>query len=372
MLFPAGVTALVVAFTAMSAMRAPAQPWPRVLLDWVLILSVCGALFLWRRYPVAACAYALLAAMVFYVLSPVDGPLLIVVMLLVSAVAADGRTVTAAVLGAGVVAGTGAGALTGNKEFNGVTLVMLAGWVVAMVALGAVRYGRQEYARAAVRRAEADAQRRAAVERLRIARELHDVVGHHLSMINVQAGTALHRIERDPGQAGTALGVIKEASRDTLRELRSTLGVLRQVDEPEATAPPGRLERLDELVRYADLASLGVDVRTEGEPRPLPAGVDLAAYRILQESITNVTRHAAARRVRVTIGYTAHELRLEVEDDGRGAATVPGQGSTGAGGGDGIRGMRERARALGGELVAGPMPGGGFRVRARLPYGAAT
>ncbi|GLZ03533.1 two-component sensor histidine kinase [Actinomadura sp. NBRC 104412] len=365
MVFPAGVTALVVAATAVSAVRTPAQPWPRVLLDWALVLSVCGALFLWRRYPVAACAYALTASMVFYVLSPVDGPLLVVVMVLLYAVAAAGRTATAAALGAALLVETGLGTLAGNSEFNGITLFMLGGWVVAMVALGAVRHGRQRYAQAAVRRVEADARRRQAEERLRIARELHDVVGHHLSMINVQAGTALHRMGRDPDQAGTALKVIKEASRDTLRELRSTLGVLRQVDEAEPTAPASGLARLEELERYAELASLTVDVVTQGEPRELPAGVDLAAYRILQESITNVTRHAAARTVRVTIAYETGELRLEVEDDGRGAE------ATSHGGGDGIRGMRERARALGGDLAAGPLPGGGFRVRARLPYGAA-
>ncbi|GAA2407018.1 sensor histidine kinase [Actinomadura vinacea] len=361
MVFPAVVTSLVVAATVVAWLGGPEQPWPRTLLDSALVLSVCGALFVPRRHVLAAGVYALLASGVYYVLSPVDGPLLVVVMLCLYAVAAEGRTYSAVAVAAVLVIGTGLGTLAGNHEFNGIALTMLAGWVVAVVALGVVRHGRQESLLAAVRRTEEAARLRAVEERLRIARELHDVVGHHLSMINVQAGTALHRLERDPAQAGTALGVIKEASRDTLRELRSTLGVLRQVDEAEATAPAARLERLGDLVRYAELAGLAVEVRTEGEPRPLPAGVDLAAYRILQESVTNVTRHAAARRVRVTLGYGAAELRVEVEDDGRGGA---------AAGGGGIRGMRERARALGGELAAGPDPDGGFRVRARLPYGA--
>ena len=363
MVLPAVVSVLVVAATVAAWLGAPDQPWPRTVLDAVLVLSVCGALFAARRHALAACVYALLASALYYVVSPVDGPLLVAVMLCLYAVAADGRIYAAVCLGALLLIGTGLGTLAGNHEFNGVALTMLAGWVVAMVALGAVWHGRQENLRAAVQRTEAEARRRAAEERLRIARELHDVVGHHLSMINVQAGTALHRLERDPAQAGTALGVIKEASRDSLRELRATLGVLRQVDEPEDTAPAGRLERLDDLVRYAELAGLKVEVAEEGDRRPLPAGADLAAYRILQESITNVTRHAAARRLRVTLAYGEAELGLEVRDDGRGAAAS-------GGGGSGITGMRERARALGGELVAGPLPDGGFRVRARLPYGA--
>ncbi|XVQ13696.1 sensor histidine kinase [Spirillospora sp. CA-255316] len=361
MILPAVVSVLVAAATVAAWLGAPEQPWPRTVLDAALVLSVCGALFAARRHALAACLYALPASGLYYVLSPVDGPLLVVVMLCLYAVAAEGRTYAAVALGALLVIGTGLGTLAGNHEFNGIALTMLAGWVVAVLALGAVWHGRQENLRAAVLRTEEAARLRAAEERLRIARELHDVVGHHLSMINVQAGTALHRLERDPGQAGTALGVIKEASRDSLRELRATLGVLRQVDEPEATAPVGRLDRLGDLVRHAELAGLEITVGEEGERREPSAGVDLAAYRILQESITNVTRHAAARRVRVTIAYGVSELRLEVEDDGRGGT---------AAGGSGIPGMRERARALGGDLAAGPLPGGGFRVRARLPYGA--
>ncbi|MFF5257454.1 sensor histidine kinase [Actinomadura viridis] len=359
MLFPAVLTALVVAGTVPLWLAAP-QPAPRLALDVVLMLSVCGTLFLPRRHVLAAGVYALLATGLYYVLSSADGPLIVVVMACLYAVAAEGRTNAAVGLGAAVVIGVGLGTLAGNDEINGITLIMMVGWVVALVALGAVRHGRQEALRAAVRRTEEEARLRAAEERLRIARELHDVVGHHLSMINVQAGTALHRLDRDPGRAGAALGVIKEASRETLRELRATLGVLRQVDEAEPTAPAGRLDRLDELVRYAELASLETTVTVEGERRPLPAGVDLAAFRILQESITNVTRHAAARKVRVRIAYGPAELRLEVRDDG----------SAGGGpAGGGVRGMRERARALGGELAAGPVAGGGFRVRARLPYG---
>ncbi|GLW66218.1 two-component sensor histidine kinase [Actinomadura rubrobrunea] len=360
----AALAALVVAATAVMWLRAPAHPPWQALLDGVLVLSVCGTLALWRRRPVAGCVYGLAATGAYYILSPVDGPLIIVTIVNLYGVAATGRVRTATALGAVLVIAAGLGTLAGNRDVNSVAIIMMTGWVVALIALGAVRHGRREALRAAVRRAEEEARWRATAERLRIARELHDVVGHHLSMINVQAGTALHRLHRDPEQAGRALAVIKEASRDTLREMRAALGVLRAVDEEPGTAPAGRLDRLDDLVRHAELASLETTVRVEGEPRPLPAGVDLAAYRILQESITNVTRHAAARRVTLRIGYGTAHLLVEVEDDGRGAAVDSG------GDGNGIRGMRERARALGGELTAGPLPGGGFRVRARLPYGA--
>ncbi|MEW2358013.1 histidine kinase [Spirillospora sp. NPDC029432] len=348
MLFPAGVTALVVAATVPAWLGTPGRP----LADWALVLAVCATLFVRRRL-VAACAAALVVTVAYYVLSPIDGPVLVVVMLGLYRVAAEGRLVAAGVLGAATVLATALGTLAGNEDVNAVTLFMMAGWVVALVALGGVRHGRREALREAVLRAEEEARLRAVEERLRIAREVHDAVGHHLSMINVQAGTALYRLPRDPAPA---LTVIRDASRDTLRELRSTLGVLRQADPPA-----GGLDRLDELVRYAELAGLKVARETEGAVRELPKGVDLAAFRILQESITNVTRHAAAESVRLTVAYGPEDLRLEVRDDGAG---------TGAGkGGAGIRGMRERARALGGDLAAGPVPGGGFRVRARLPYG---
>ncbi|WP_433325478.1 sensor histidine kinase [Spirillospora sp. CA-294931] len=348
---------MAVAVTVPGWLRAPDQVVSKSVLDWTLVATVCATLLFWRAHPVAACAYALVATGVFYVISPIDGPLIVVVLLGVYRVAASGRLLVAVLLGVLIVVAGGVASLAGSDDINGVALLMMAGWVVALVALGFVRWTRQEALRAAVERAEERALRRATEERLRIARELHDVVGHHLSMINVQAGTALHRFERHPERAEAALGVIKEASRDTLRELRSTLGVLRQVDD---AAPMGGLERLDELVRYAELAGLRVSAEVVGEARRLRADVDLAAYRILQESITNVTRHAAAGQVRLRVTYGTSDLRLEVEDDGKGS---PGAAGTG------IRGMSERARALGGDLAAGPLRDGGFRVRARLPYG---
>ncbi|MGW3568255.1 sensor histidine kinase [Streptomyces sp. NPDC000941] len=190
---------------------------------------------------------------------------------------------------------------------------------------------------------------------------MHDVVGHHISLISVQSAAALHRLEKHPEQAGAALAAIKSSSREALRELRATLGVLRQIDEEAPTAPPPGLARIGELVESARSAGFDVRAHTNGEPQPLPTEVELAGYRIVQESLTNVTRHSRATAVTVHVSYAPREVRIEITDNGRGPArTVPGSG---------ISGMRERARALGGELITRPGRDGGFAVRARLPHG---
>jgi signal transduction histidine kinase len=205
-------------------------------------------------------------------------------------------------------------------------------------------------------------------ERLRIARELHDVLAHNISLINVQAGVALHLMDEQPGQSRSALIAIKQASNDALRELRSVLDILRQGAEAPRS-PTSGLESLDGLVANAQAAGQAVRTRVAGTPRPLPAGVDLAAFRIVQEALTNVTRHAGKATATVLVGYGDGELTVQVDDDGRGPS---GSGALEPeGGGNGIRGMRERAAALDGELEVGPRPGGGFRVAARLPLNGA-
>ena len=206
------------------------------------------------------------------------------------------------------------------------------------------------------------ARRKADEERLRIARELHDVLAHNISLINVQSGVALHLIDEQPEQARTALEAINKASADALHEVRSALNVLRGSKEEPPRAPTAGLARLDELVSRAAAAGVGVSLEVQGDRRPLPASVDLAAFRIVQESLTNIVRHAAAGSAKVQLTYGNGDLRLQIDDDGRGPGAQ-------AGGGSGIAGMRERATALGGELEAGPQPTGGFRVRARLPLG---
>ena len=205
-------------------------------------------------------------------------------------------------------------------------------------------------------------------ERLRIAQELHDVLAHNISLINVQAGVALHVNEQLPDHARAALTAIKQASREALGELRTVLDVLRQNGDAAAPRRPAPgLAQLQDLVEGAKVAGLETHVEIEGEPVALPAPVDLAAYRIAQEALTNVIRHAGAANVWVRVLYGPQELGIRVEDDGSGPLAP--QGSALGGGGNGIPGMRERAAALGGRLDTGPRPGGGFQVLARLPLG---
>jgi signal transduction histidine kinase len=211
--------------------------------------------------------------------------------------------------------------------------------------------------------------RRAGEERLRIARDLHDVVAHNISVINVQANTALHLMDRQPERARQALTAINDVSKQALVELRSVLGVLRDVDELAPRAPSPGLARLRDLVDSAAAAGLTVRLEEDGPLEPLPADVDVAAYRIVQEALTNSARHASGAAVTVRVRSVPDALIVEVTDDGaglpagRGVSTVSWAG----GSGNGITGMAERAAALGGTLQAGPEPGGGFGVCARLP-----
>jgi len=244
--------------------------------------------------------------------------------------------------------------------------------VLVAIALGTGVVTREVRARDAGRQ-EADRRRQAelmlAEERLRIARELHDVVSHSIAMIGVQAGVAAHLLERDPEQAHTALISIKTAARDALQDLRGILGVLRDSDsdvvEPPAPAPG--LAQLDELVAGVRRAGIGVTVATTGTACPLAPAVDLAAYRIIQEALTNVVRHAPGAQARVALQYLPERLEIEVVNDG---ARQPGQPMPGLG--MGLPGVRERAAAAGGAVTAaGPEPGGAFAVRAWVPAATA-
>jgi signal transduction histidine kinase len=249
--------------------------------------------------------------------------------------------------------------------------VAIAAWLlVALAAAEGVRNRRDRFAEA--RRArELQARRQADEERLRIAQELHDVLAHNISLINVQSGVALHLMDERPEQARIALTAINEASADALREVRSVLGVLRGTGEQAPRAPTAGLDRLDDLVTRTTAAGVGVTLEVYGERRALPASIDLAAFRIVQEALTNIVRHAGARAARVELTYGTDELTVQVDDDGHGPSAAAGRrevpSSDGEGGGNGIPGMRERAVALGGTFDAGPRSGGGFRVRARIP-----
>jgi signal transduction histidine kinase len=214
---------------------------------------------------------------------------------------------------------------------------------------------------------EREAERRVELERLRIARELHDVLAHTIAVIAVQAGVAAEALADAPEQARVALRTIREKSREATAEIRAAVGVLREPEGEAPRAPAPGLAQLEELVEMAAAAQLQVELSVTGAARPLPAAVDLTAYRIVQESLTNVIRHAGAREATVSIRYEPDTVVVEIDDDGRGATN----GALSATDGHGLAGMRERAAALGGRLEAGPAPPRGFRVRARLPTGGA-
>jgi signal transduction histidine kinase len=237
----------------------------------------------------------------------------------------------------------------------------LAAWLLVLIGAAEAVRVRRERVLEVQRTHRQEAERRASEERLRIARELHDVLAHNISLINVQSGVALHLLDERPEQAKAALAAINDASGEALREMRSVLGVLRRVDEELPRAPTPGLAQLPELLSRSTVA---VELEIEGEQRALPASVDLAGFRIVQESLTNVARHAGAGCATVRLSYGEDELTVVVEDDGRGA--LPDVHGTD---GNGIAGMRERAAALGGDLEAGPRRGGGFCVCARLPVG---
>ncbi|KIQ67165.1 hypothetical protein TR51_07485 [Kitasatospora griseola] len=238
----------------------------------------------------------------------------------------------------------------------GVTAWLLLIFVGAELA----RFRREQIA--AVRAAEEEARaRRSDEERLRMARELHDILAHSISLIHLQAGVALELLDARPEQARDALATIKATSKEALGEVRQVLGTLRTPGAAAPRTPAPGLERLDELVAQAGHAGLAVTVRTEGRAGPLGAGLGLAAFRIVQESLTNVLRHSTARTATVELSWEPDRLELTVTDPG-----PPGGGDAG-GSGTGLIGMRERAAAFGGTVDAGPGGAGGWQVRARLP-----
>ena len=238
----------------------------------------------------------------------------------------------------------------------------------------------------AERTREQEARRAVTEERLRIARELHDVVAHHITLVNAQAGVAHHLLRDNPDAAYQALGQIKETSRAALDELRATVGLLRQPDDdPAPVRPLPGLADLDELAAAFRAAGSRVDLDRRGALVPVATGVELAAYRIVQEALTNARRHAPGAPVRVLLAYGAESLRITVTNDARASANgpapaggepaaEPASGSpagVGTGTGHGLIGMRERAAALGGTLAAGPDAAGGYRVEAELPLSSA-
>jgi signal transduction histidine kinase len=234
-------------------------------------------------------------------------------------------------------------------------------WVAAPLAVGVTVRVSREQARQSRRD---DARRQADAERLRVAQEVHDVVGHGLAAINMQAEIALHLLARQPSNAEAALTAISRTSRESLDELRATLGAVRRGDDLDDRAPVAGLARLDALVDRTRAVGVPVSVTLAGPLAELPAAVDLAAYRIVQESLTNVLRHAGTATAEVTLSYVDGVVTVLVTDSGLGGGRGKAAGATD---GHGLAGMRERVAALGGTLTAGPRPGGGFVVTATIP-----
>jgi signal transduction histidine kinase len=244
------------------------------------------------------------------------------------------------------------------------------GWTDLILAVFASLLGWAwgELARVRCLRREQERRRIVSDERARLARELHDVVAHNVSLMVVQAGAAADVFDRRPERARAALETIQEAGRSALGELRVMLQTLRP-DGAEPRGPQPGLDQIDTLAASLGAVGLAVAVNRAGAARVVPADVSLSAYRIVQESLTNTLRHARATRAEVDLRWTEAALHLEITDDGAAVATrVPSSHGSGAG----LLGMRERARLLGGSLDAGPLPAGGFRVSARLPLGASA
>jgi signal transduction histidine kinase len=252
---------------------------------------------------------------------------------------------------------------TGLPEIVSIYVIFAVAWVIGD-RIGARRtYLRELEERAVTHERERDehARRAAAEEQARIARELHDIIAHNVSVMTVQAAAAGDAFETQPSRAREALASIESTGREALAELRRLLGSVRQGDGPGAFAPQPGLARLDDLIEQVRATGLTVELTVEGSPRELPPSVDLSAYRIVQEALTNTLKHADASHAIVLVRYGTLALDVEVVDDGRGAA------ADGTGFGHGIIGMRERAVLFGGELRAGPASGRGFSVRARIP-----
>ena len=339
---------------------------------YLLLVASALVLILRRRAPVAVLTVVLACVLGYQLRDYPEVAPVPVLVAVYTAVRAGRRALTVAITGSAVVVGLLTASPSAGETLRDVMERRLPlGWIVAAGVTAEVVRQREAAVRAAEERAaeaertrEETARRRAGDERLRIARELHDSLTHSISVIKVQAGVAVHLARKRGEAVPDALVAIQEASRDATRELRATLDVLR-TDMGEAAgdeSPGSGLDRLDELVERARAAGVPAVVTVNGSRRSLPAEVDRAAYRIVQEALTNIGRHAARpATVSVRLDYRPDGLAVQIDDDGQetlAAAPVPGMG---------LIGMRERVIALGGRLRAEPRPEGGFTVRAELP-----
>ena len=357
------VAAIQVGATAGAAHDQSAAERPYEPLAWGLLVLSAAGLLLRRRSPEAALVATAVPVWVYLALGYSSGPVyLAVIGALIGAIVRGHRVSAWVALAVGYPMFVWVAPLVaGQPPPSPAAAVGVAAWLVAFAVIVELVKTRRERATEFRRTRAEESRRRAGEQRMAIARELHDVLAHHISLISVQAGVALHLMDEQPEQARTALTAIRQASRESLGELRSVLELLRHGEEGAPRAPAPGLEALDALVERTSAAGLPVTVEVTGTARPLPAAVGLAAYRIVQEALTNVTRHAGRpATATVRLGYAPDQLTVEVTDDGPGAEDTTGTGS-------GLLGMAERAAVLGGQLDAGPRPDGGFRVTARLP-----
>ena len=355
-----------VGITLLAARHQPERRDTDVFGVALLALGV-AALPLRTRWPVAVLAFTFVTTLGYWTADYGRGPVFYSLVVALAQVVWTGhRRVAIASVVAGFVCFTWLGQMLGTSEAPGIGgVIALGAWLVTLLSTMELVRSRRERAREAERSRDEVLQRRASDERLRIAQELHDAVAHNISLINIHAGVALHLFDEQPQQARDALATIKQSSKEALVELRSILGLLRRADEDAPRAPTPSLTRLDELVARSNAAGLDVQIDVQGDLDNLPRNVDVAAYRIIQESLTNVARHADRPDAVVRVRADADSVDVEVLDEGSGAGWTPELPS----GGNGIAGMRERATAIGGSFEAGPRPGRGFAVRARLPIG---
>jgi signal transduction histidine kinase len=374
-LLDAGIAVVFTTF-CLVVTRAIAEDQAERFDGWTIATGVVigGALAFRRVAPEVVLAVTVVGLGVYTMADFAGGPIYLapLVPLYTIATAGDRRRTIAAVVGM-TAAFVAIALLSDERVEHLVYIVAFVGWAGGAVFLGTAQHSRRAYLAQLEQRArdledsrEEEARRRVIDERLRIARDLHDVIAHGIATIYTQSGAALHVLDRHPEQAAPALAAVKQLSKQTMQELRATLDVLRSdVTEVAPLAPTPGLDRLNALVNVSRHAGLPVDLEIVGaKAAPPPAAVDVAAYRIVQESLTNVMRHAGENaRATVTVSHGDDAVEIDIVDDGLGvAAGAP------ANGGHGIVGMRERAATVGGTLVAGPNPGGGFRVHARLPY----
>jgi len=330
------------------------------------LVGVAALALAWRRrYPVTVLAVSVTGVAVYSLLGYVNGAGLVAPVLALYAVASQVSARRAVVLAVVTLAAlmTATGLNNPFGRYSDGAFVLIPGMVAAVAFAGIAVRSRLAYAASVRDRAEQDARRRVDEERLRIARELHDVVAHTMATINVQAGVAVHVLPTKPEAAAEALLAIKAASKEGLQELRAILNVLRQADDADPVQPAPGLAQLDALIEGTRQAGLPITLTVTGEPFALPAAVDLAAYRIVQESLTNVIRHAGPASAAVCVSYRPDEIGIDVTDTGHGPKAAAGGGPAG----HGQAGMRERAAAVGGTVQTGPRTGGGYQVTARLP-----